>query len=589
MLSRETEIPSQRGHEYSNIHVEGGKNIIGNAYYFGGFTKMAIKRETDPQLGPDSPLNRIPYAIEAPFNSYYRQDEPRCLPYTRVDVLDEIYNWAEEQDQRCIFWLTGLAGTGKSTIACTVARKYYDQKRLGASFFFSRGSGDVGNARLFVMSIAVQLANDVPPLQEHICTAITERSDIATRSLSDQWRQLVLGPLSKLNDDSCASSYVLVVDALDECDDDKSIQIILQLLAEARLLKTVRLRVFLTSRPEISIQRCFNQLPKTEHQDFILHSISTATLDHDISLYLEDRLRLVCQECALEAGWPGEQVIRNLVQRANGLFIWAATACRFIREGGKRRVIRNRLSTILKPSSPVTEPNKPEEHLHEIYITVLRHSIPAKWSDEEKEESLGILRNILGSIVVLLSTLSTHSLSRLLELQKEDIDDTLEGLHAILDVPGDPTIPLRLHHPSFRDFLLDKNRCRNSNFWVDGKQAHRTLAARCMKLMSASLKQFVCGVGSPGVLATSIESSRVEQCLPLEVQYACLYWVEHLQKGNTQLRDNDQVHQFLEEHLLHWLEALGWMRRVPDGIYAITSLESIALVGQLSSYLGMTS
>ncbi|KAF2179765.1 hypothetical protein K469DRAFT_693663 [Zopfia rhizophila CBS 207.26] len=56
-------------------------------------------------------------------------------------------------------------GTGKSTIARTVARKYYDQKRLGASFFFSRGGGDVGNAGLFVTSIAAQLANDVPPLQ----------------------------------------------------------------------------------------------------------------------------------------------------------------------------------------------------------------------------------------------------------------------------------------------------------------------------------------------------------------------------------------------------------------------------------------
>jgi hypothetical protein len=41
------------------------------------------------------------------------------------------------------------------------------------------------------------------------------------------------------------------------------------------------------------------------------------------------------------------------------------------------------------------------------------------------------------------------------------------------------------------------------------------------------------------------------------------------------------VHQFLQVHLLHWLEALSWMQKVSEGIYAITSLESIIAVSQL--------
>jgi pantothenate kinase-related protein Tda10 len=68
-------------------------------------------------------LSRLPYAIEAAFNSYQKQREPTCLPDTRVGFLREIYNWASGQDERCIFWLNGLTGTGKSTIARTVARK----------------------------------------------------------------------------------------------------------------------------------------------------------------------------------------------------------------------------------------------------------------------------------------------------------------------------------------------------------------------------------------------------------------------------------------------------------------------------------
>ena len=131
--------------------------------------------------------------------------------------MERIRAWADGDDTRHIFWLRGLAGTGKSTIARTVAHENYIRKRLGASFFFSRGGGDIGDASKFFTSIAVQLANNARPLRRYICEAIMERGDIATQSLRDQWRQLVLDPLSKLNDKSCPLSYILVVDALDEC------------------------------------------------------------------------------------------------------------------------------------------------------------------------------------------------------------------------------------------------------------------------------------------------------------------------------------------------------------------------------------
>ena len=98
-------------------------------------------------------LDRLPSAADAPFNAY-KQHASTCLPYTRVDLLQEIYDWADGQDERCIFWLNGLAGTGKSTIARTVAHRYFGQKRLGASFFFSKSGGDVSHASKFFTSFA---------------------------------------------------------------------------------------------------------------------------------------------------------------------------------------------------------------------------------------------------------------------------------------------------------------------------------------------------------------------------------------------------------------------------------------------------
>jgi hypothetical protein len=473
--------------------------------------------------------------------------------------------------------LNGLAGTGKSTIARTVALKYFDKKRLGASFFFSRGGGDISHASKFVTSVAVQLASSIPTLRQYICDAITEHSDVASRSLRYQWHELVLRPLSKLDGNGCLSSYVLVIDALDECD-DKDIRIILDLLAEVQSLEKIRLRVFLTSRPEIPIRHGFYQIPDTEYQDFVLHNISPSIIDHDITIFLEYNLRLIGQERSLDAAWPGEEVIRYLVQAASGLFIWAATACRFIREG--KRFTAKRLDTILKGNGNVLI--APEKHLNNIYITVLKHSVSPEYTDEEKEELYYMLRQILGSLVVFFSPLSAHSLSGLLHVSKEEIDQTLENLHSVLDVPNDQSRPLRLHHPLFRDFLLNNDRCKDLNFWVNEKQAHQTLAENCLRLMSASLKQDICGVNSPGTLVTDVQKNRVEQCLPPEIQYACLYWIQHLQKSGVQLHDKDQVHRFLQRHLLHWLEALAWMGKISEGIHSIALLEPISAVSQLA-------
>jgi hypothetical protein len=461
-----------------------------------------------------------------------------------------------------------MAGTGKSTIAHTVARGYFEQGRLAASFFFSRGGGDAGNASKFVTTIAIQLAVHIPPVERHIWDAITACNIIASQSLADQWRQLVLRPLLKLEGNDTYPSYVMIIDALDECEDENDIRIILRLLAEARSLKKVRLRVLITSRPEVPIRYGFCQIPYAEHHDFILHNVEVAIVDHDIFTFLHYEMRSIGLERALGTGWPGEEALRKLVIIASGLFIWAITTCRFIREGG--RFARKRLDTILKGSSSTIR--GPEEHLNEIYLTVLTHTIPSNYSEEEKEEACDILKRTLGSIVVLLSPLSASSLSRLLHLPKEEVDQTLEDLHAILNIPEDPTYPLRLHHPSFRDFLLNKDRC--GDFWVDEKEAHYVLAAGCIKLMSQTLKKDICELYTPGYQATQVETSRIQKYLPPEVQYACLYWVQHLQRSGSQAYNGEEAHRFLQAHLLHWLEALGWMGKTSEGIQAILSLEA---------------
>ena len=93
-----------------------------------------------------------------------------------------------------------------------------------------------------------------------------------------------------------------MVDLLDECDNEDDIRILLLLLAEVRSLERVRLRVFLTSRPEIPIRHGLCQIPGEEHQDFMLHNISLSIIDHDIAIFLEYYLNLIGLERSLDAG-----------------------------------------------------------------------------------------------------------------------------------------------------------------------------------------------------------------------------------------------------------------------------------------------
>ncbi|KAJ6054863.1 hypothetical protein N7499_005813 [Penicillium canescens] len=82
------------------------------------------------------PLDKLPIANGAAFDSYTDRHEDECLPGTRTELLNEIAEWAVSQHGKYIFWLNGMAGTGKSTISRTVAKRFKQEKILGASFFF---------------------------------------------------------------------------------------------------------------------------------------------------------------------------------------------------------------------------------------------------------------------------------------------------------------------------------------------------------------------------------------------------------------------------------------------------------------------
>jgi hypothetical protein len=92
----------------------------------------------------------------------------------------------DTQDEQAIFWLSGLAGTGKLTIAYTIMRKYFDMQRLVVSFFFSRGGGEVSQVEKFVTSITPQMASNIPSLDQRIYENLVRGRNIIHYQLLDQ-------------------------------------------------------------------------------------------------------------------------------------------------------------------------------------------------------------------------------------------------------------------------------------------------------------------------------------------------------------------------------------------------------------------
>ena len=475
-------------------------------------------------------------------------------------------DWAKNRDSKQIFWLSGMAGTGKSTIARTVARLFADQGQLGASFFFKKGEGDRGNASKFFTTLTVDLMAHVPGLKAGIRKAIDAEPAIAEKALKDQFVKLILQPLSEVKQISLQDTgYVVVIDALDECEREEDIRAILRLLEQTKDIKPVSLHVFVTSRPELPIRLGFKQMSDGTYQNLVLHEVPRTTIEGDITLFFKHELAKIREQRSLDAPWPEKGHIQTLVNMAVPLFIFAATVCRFLGEtnGNPRR----RLDDILKYNA------EDISRQDMTYLPVMNHLFSGHGEREREKLSLEF-RNIVGSIVVLETPLSIISLTTLLDVPQEDIRCRLDSLHSVLSIPTDERLPVRLLHLSFRDFLLDPQKHGRSPFWVDESEAHQKLATRCLQLLSSSkgLKQNICNLSSPKSFINEIDKQLLNETLPAELRYACRYWVHHLQQSKWQIYDNEQVYIFLQEYILYWLEAMSLIGETSEAIKLIGHL-----------------
>lgn len=528
-------------------------------------------------------LGELRSVDNAEFDSHDEEHNARCYQGTRVELLRQIDTWASNRGSERIFWLNGMAGTGKSTISRTVAQTFADKGDLGASFFFKRGEGDRGHAGMFITTIATQLIQKLPSLAPHVQNAIEANPGISKKALKQQFDTLVLQPLGKIQTHpQKSSSIVIVIDALDECDREEDVRTIIRLFS-VKHITSIQIKFFLTSRPELPIRLGFEDI-SSKYEGLALHQIPEPIIKEDISAFLEHQLAMirkdynksVSQNRQLPAHWPGHTTIQSLVGMAIPLFIFATTVCRFINDR-KCGQPKDQLAKVLK-----YETRSQASKLDATYLPVLDQLLVGV-TISERRDLVEEFRQVIGSIIILASPLSATSLDRLLGVPEGTVDSRTDLLHSVLSVPSCPDHPIRLLHLSFRDFLVDTEKRETNPFWVDEKDAHNKLVTGCLKLLSTSenLKKDICNLRTPERPRADVDKQTIDSHLPSEIQYACQYWVYHLKESGGTICDNDQVHNFLKCHFLHWLESLSFIGRLRESIGMVDNLIAIIEVCHL--------
>ena len=464
-----------------------------------------------------------------------------CLPNTRLDILKRITDWiTNPHNGQNILWLHGLAGSGKSTIATSVANLFRDLNRLGAFVFFSRDVEKRSDPVTVIRTLAYQLGSFDPRLGTAIVASIEATPSITQAPIASQFSKLLTGPLTSLDVLCSEGPIVLILDALDECGNARARRELISVLSEGLVKLPTFVRTIITSRAELDICHAFEH--KENVCDIPLETTSELT-DNDVMAYFRHhmaRIRAYNKVLPLTSDWPGPHKMRALGNRACGLFVWASTAIGWIDDGHDPEERINMLLQ-LKVSSDA------ESALDILYTKALQSATlpdPTFISD---------FRAILGTIVSAKDPLTHFAIDHLLALdERRPSLHTLSRLGCVLECRAGK--PVRVLHPSFADFLSNPGRCKNEAWFIDLPYHNFILATQCLDRLNEALRQNLCDL--------TLSSTKVDYSIPEHISYACIFWIDHVCMVNEELTPiGYRVEKFIFHHLLHWLEAMSILKR----------------------------
>jgi len=372
-------------------------------------------------------------------------------------------------------------------------------------------------------------------------------------------KKLIVQPLNE-----SGISTVIVIDALDECEDEESASAILFVLGQL-ISKIPNVKFFLTGRPEPRISEGFRLPLLAKMTDvFVLHNVEPDQVGSDIGVFFKNSFSELAGRRRGLDGWPTEEQMNRLCKRAAGLFVYAAATAKFI--GDNKRDPRTQLNVVLW-SLKVGE--QEGRSLDSLYTAILHQAF-----GDDKPEDDAKTRSVLGAVVLATNPLPPSAIATLLGFNAKYVPPLLSSFNSLLILHEDINHPIRPFHKSFPDFITDPSRCTDNRLHISPPDHHSQLLIRCLVLMNRKLEKNMCKL--PEAVANSDVSDlkeRTEKYIDPALRYACMSWHMHLVDAHTTPAHVHKIaltlRQFLEKKFLFWLEVLSVLGAVRNAVEAL--------------------
>ncbi|KAF9461835.1 hypothetical protein BDZ94DRAFT_1220850 [Collybia nuda] len=369
--------------------------------------------------------------------------------------------------EKRIFWLQGPAGAGKSAIAQTIAEIFEEKQMLAGSFFFARGKGGCDNVQSFVATLCYWLCLVYPKKRREVGRIVLHDQSVLYQTLDIQFQKLIAEPFRRSKTSSThpywrSRRFVVVIDGLDECDSEHDQLTLLRNITFLIRVHGIPLSFLVTSRPVPHIREYFRDditISLIHHEIFLKPSTD------DVQIFLSSEFSKIRKRSALiPESWPSEDVIRVMIEKSSGYFIYPSTILRFIDDADSRPTAQ--LDIVL---SGKTNPAYLE--MDQLYLNIL--SMVRKPRD--------LLVQVLGIIMVAERRICALDVDLILNLPPGETSLVLRRLHPILDSADDNHISVL--HGTFSDFLCDSDRA--GKFFVNLDEHHAAFAQRCLEYMAS--------------------------------------------------------------------------------------------------------
>ncbi|KAF7346233.1 WD-REPEATS-REGION domain-containing protein [Mycena sanguinolenta] len=482
----------------------------------------------------------------------------RCMEGTRVDIIQEIVEQLTRPPDPLLRLVlcSGPAGSGKSTIAKTVAARLEEEEKiLAASFFFSRDYAERKELTYLPCTLAHQLADYNSEFQHLLVKLLKDdRSRLVHADPKEQFQKMIVELLAKMP--SSRTPWVICLDALDECGKDHG-KVLLRWLSDAMANIPVHIRFFLTGRPEVCHYLTFNLSVLCKYSN--IEAINPETVRKDIHFYVAQSLKDPTWNEST-GGWEvNEKDVDKITSQANGLFIFAATAVRYVHA---------RSEDDIHPQKSVDILLKGDTHpisLDDLYFQIIGEVIGTTVEAFERT------KKVLNAIVGLVEPQNMETLAGLLEIDVEELQRTLIRLSAVLSVPGSAAV-IKIIHLSFREFLTG----RIGEKWPKlscGTEAQQHYLGHCtLCVMQQELKFNICHL--PTSHARNIDIPDLEQrkqkYISGHLVYSSQFWATHIAASCYSIELAQDAHGFLMDYFLFWLEVLSLIGAVGSAVQTLS-------------------